>query len=324
MKSIPLLLLLLGFHLLWGVSLYGETRLLWNIPVTVFASAEGSGSLRESVERCFRRMKEVGERLNYYNPESEVSRINRNSGVRAVRVSDETFSLIEKALWVSDLVGGAFDITVRPLSSLWDFRRGRVPSPEEIERAKRRVGYRKVVLNKEERSVFLTEKGMEIDLGGILKGYLADLCTEILREGGASAGMVVLGGDIRVFGTKPGGDLWRVGIRNPRGDGIIALLEIEEGAVSTSGDYERFFIKEGRRYHHVLDPRSGYPAEGVWSATVVAEEGVLADALSTALLVVGAEGLKDLLKRLSAEFVVVEEGGRVRASGGLKLITPAP
>ncbi len=323
MKSTALLLLLTA-SLLWGVSVYGETRILWNIPVTVFASSAEGKPLRKTVGNCFRRMEEVAQKLNYYNPESEISEINRNSGVRAVKVSAETFRLIEKALWVSDLVGGAFDITVRPVYSLWDFRRGRVPSPEEIERARRKVGYRKVVLNREEMSVFLTERGMEIDLGGVLKGYLADLCTEILRKGGADAGMVALSGDIRVFGTKPTGGLWRIGVRNPRGQGIIAVIEVKEGAVSTSGDYERFFLKNGKRYHHIIDPRTGYPAEGVWSATVVAEEGVLADALSTALLIVGAEGLKRVLKQLSAEFLIVEKGGKVRASRGLRFITPAP
>jgi len=303
---------------------YGETRILWNIPVTVSVWAREGSTARELVEKCFHKIRETAQRMDYYNPKSEIAKINRNSGIKPVRVSPETFYLIEKAVSIAMLVKGAFDITVRPLSSLWDFRRGRIPSEEEIRRAKEVVGYDKILLNKGDYSVFLSVRGMEIDLGGILKGYLADVCTEILRKGGASAGMVALGGDIRVFGRKPGAALWRIGIRNPRGKGVVAVLEIREGAVSTSGDYERFFIRGGKRYHHILDPRSGYPAEGIWSATVVAEEGVLADALSTALFVSGVKKLRSVLGKLAIGFVVVEEGGRLKHSPRMKLITPAP
>lgn len=322
MKSI--LLFFVSFHLLWAVDFYGETRVLWNVPVTVSVWTSRADRARESVERCFLRIKESAARLNYYDPRSEVARINRNSGIRPVKVSAETFHLIEKALEISRMVGGAFDITVRPLYALWDFRKKRVPTSQEITKAKERVGYDLVVLDRKRRTVFLRKKGMEIDLGGILKGFLADRCVEILREMGVSGGMVAVGGDIRVFGSRPGRDVWRIGIKDPRGSGVIAVLELREGAVSTSGDYERFFLKGGKRYHHIIDPRTGYPARGIWSATVVAKEGVLADALSTALFVLGIGRSAGILEKLATGFVVVEKGGRVRTGGKLKLIIPAP
>ncbi len=322
MKSI--LLFLISFKLLWSVSFYGETRVLWNIPVTVSVWAGQVDRAREAVEKCFLKIKESAGRLNYYDPRSEVSKINRNSGIRPVKVSEETFHLIERAIEISRLVDGAFDITVRPLYALWDFRRKRVPTSREIAEAKERVGYDLVVLDRRRRTVFLKKRGMEIDLGGILKGFLADRCVEVLKEMKVSGGMVAVGGDLRVFGSRPGRGVWRIGIKDPRGSGVIAVLELREGAVSTSGDYERFFLKGGKRYHHIIDPRTGYPAKGVWSATVVAGEGVLADALSTALFVLGVRRSAEVLRSLATGFVLVERGGRIRTGGKLKLIIPAP
>ncbi len=313
MKSI-LFVFLLTASLLKAGEFYGETRILWGIPVTVTFYIKRENSPEKIANLCFLKLKEIGYKLNYYDPNSEISAINKNSGKRAVKVSKETYELIKKALAVSKMTKGAFDITVRPLFNLWDFKKKKIPSTQELIKAKEKVSYRSIVLDQITKSVFLTKEGMEIDVGGIVKGFMADICVDILKNSGAYAGMVAVGGDIKVFGKKKGNRLWKIGIREPGGNGIVAFLEITDVAISTSGDYERFFVKEGKRYHHIIDPHTGFPAKGIRSVTVIAKEGALADALATALFVLGLKKAKSL----PVEFVIVDSSGKVHISAGLR------
>jgi thiamine biosynthesis lipoprotein len=323
MKSIVVLLAL--FKLLWAVEFYGETRLLWGIPVTVLVYGE-EGAVVEAVDRAFREMESLGRRLSYYSESSEVKKINASAGKEPVRVSKHTLEVLRIALRVSRITGGAYDVTVGPLLKLWDFKNGRVPDPEEIRKALRKVDYRKVRLDPLKGTVFLPEEGMEIHLGGIIKGYLADRAVEVLRDLGMKAGLVAVGGDVRVFGSKPGGRAWRIGVRDPRGEGILALLELTDVAVSTSGDYERFFLREGKRYHHLIDPRTGYPAGELASVTVLASSSAFADALATGLFILGPERALELLGRLGLEGILVTPEGKVYATEGVRrfLLTPEP
>ncbi len=308
---------LLSLKLLWAVTFYGETRILWGIPVTVLAYGDRDLVFR-AVGEAFSEIGRVGERLSYYLPGSDVSRINRSAGIKPVKVSEETLEVIRTALEVSRITGGAFDPTAGPLIRLWDLRRGIVPNRKDIEEVLRKVDYRKVNLDVEGKMVFLEEKGMEIHLGGIIKGYLTDRGIEVLKKSGAVAGLVAVGGDVRVFGRKPDGRLWRIGIKDPRGEGVFAALSLSDAAVSTSGDYGRFFIKNGKRYHHIIDPRTGYPARGLMSVTVIAPSSAFADALATGLFVLGPERALELLKNLSLEGILITSEGKVIITPGIR------
>ena len=320
MRSVILFLLLIGIS--WSLSFYGETRFLWGIPVTVLVYGDDPV---KAVDLAFSEMVRVGGRLNYYSETSEVTKINRNAGRKPVEVSPVTLRTLLLALKVSKITGGAFDPTVGPLLKLWDFRRGIVPDERSIKKALRKVDYRKVRVEKEGR-IYLEEEGMELHLGGIVKGAMVDSAVELLEKAGAVAGLVAAGGDVRVFGKRPDGRPWRVGVKDPRGEGVIAVIELSKGAVSTAGDYVRFFLKNHRRYHHILDPRTGFPARGVASVTVIAPSSALADALSTGLFVLGEEKAFEILKKLRLEGIVITTEGKMKATEGIRgsLLTPEP
>jgi FAD:protein FMN transferase len=174
-------------------------------------------------------------------------------------------------------------------------------------------------LNKESKTVYLAREGMRIDVGGIGKGYAADRAVEAMRQAGATAGVVALSGDMKTFGRLPGGDLFPFGIRHPRKDGILAYIDLQDEAISTAGDYERFFERDGIRYHHIIDPFTLKPAGECQSVTVVAREGVVADGLDTGIFVLGPQRGMQLVEKLDGvEAVIVDREGRMMVSSGLR------
>lgn len=221
--------------------------------------------------------------------ESEVYALNHGGG-RPVSVGSDTAGLLRFALQMAQETDGALEPTIYPVLLSWGFTTGenRIPSEEELELLLQKVGYDKVRLNGKE--VMLPE-GMQLDFGAVGKGYTGDILVELLKEQGINSALLDLGGNIQVIGTKPDGSPWRVGLRDPFGEGYLGMLEIQDLAVVTSGNYERYFVGEdGKTYGHIMDPKTGYPAEsGLASVTIVAEEGKLCDALSTALFVMGRE-----------------------------------
>jgi thiamine biosynthesis lipoprotein len=247
---------------------------------------------KKAVSAAFAEMRRVADLMNANDPASEVAYINQNAGIKPVKVSPETFELLKLSLHYSQLSVGAFDVTVRPLVELWGIGKkdNYVPSKEEIQQALKLVDYRKLVLNDQEQSVFLPVKGMGIDLGGAAKGYAADRARAVLQEYGVNSALVDAGGNIWTVGVRPDGEKWRIGIRHPRpemGSKILAVLPAQDLTLVTSGDYERYFVKDDVRYHHIFDPRTGWPAQGVISATIVGTNGAEADILSTTVFVLG-------------------------------------
>ena len=256
---------------------------------------------------------------------SDISRVNRMAGTAPVRVSSEVFDLIRQAVGLASRTEGAFDPTWSALAADpegWriDPENPRVPSPEVIERLLALVDYRKVELNQEQLEVFLPEKGMALGLGGIAKGYAVDRAVEVLMGRGAVCGIVNAGGDLRAFGRPPGRKFWRIGVRDPFHPGeVIARLEIEEGAVTTSGNYERMVEVGGVRYHHIFDPRSGMPVRGLAGVTVAAPDALTADALATAVFVLGWDKGRELVEAYPrAEAVLVNEEGKRAVTSGLR------
>ncbi|NOZ69463.1 MAG: FAD:protein FMN transferase, partial [Deferribacteres bacterium] len=281
--------------------------------------------------RGFAEIERLDGLLNYFSEDSEITAVNRAAGNRPVRVSRETLDIMKKAVHISEITGGAFDPTIAPVVSLWNFSKDvsapSIPSRDTVEDALRHVDYRKIEINTAASEIYLTEKGMEIDLGGIAKGYAADRAVEALKAEGIKAALVAVAGDIRGFGLNPAGQGWRLGIQDPRPEtvserpweDIVATLELRDKAISTSGDYQRFFIKDGRRYFHILDPGTGFPAEtDLISVTVIAPEGYVTDSLATAVFVLGVEKGMKLLESMGIDGVLICADKKILLTENLK------
>jgi len=254
-------------------------------------------------------------------PASDVSRLNAQAGLKPVSVSQEVLFVAEQAVYYSEISGGAFDPTVAPLIDLWGFlgQEYRLPGEEEIEEALTLVDYRMLLIDRERNEIYLPDQSMALELGGIAKGYIVDKALTILKEAGIKTAFVNAGGDIGLIGSRPDGTPWRIGVRHPRDQNkVIAVLQSKDGAVVTSGDYERSFEVDGESYHHILDPKSGMPAVQLASVTIVAETAIAADALSTTVFVLGpAEGLA-LIERLpGVEGVLITPDLEIIVSSGL-------
>ena len=261
--------------------------------------------------------------LSVWKPGSDVLRINAAAGSAPVQVSPETIEVLQAAHTVSTWTNGKFDITFGALSDVWKFdhdKDERVPSAEAIAARLPLVDYRAVVIDAHARTALLTRAGVRIHLGGIGKGYAVDRAVAMLQASGLRDFMVQSGGDLYVAG-QPGDAGWRLGINDPRGapNESFAALTLRDATFSTSGDYERFFIKDGRRYHHILDPDSGQPARGCRSVTIVARSAMLADGLSTGVFILGPHAGMELVERLpDVEAVIVSADNEVLVSSGLR------
>lgn len=301
--------------------IHRRTQYLMGTVVTITVAGLADEDANRAMSAAFEEIRRLEGVLTFFSEDSDLGRINAAAGAREVLVSAETIEVLAEALRISDRSGGAFDPTIGPLVSLWGFEvKDRfVPPKEEIERARTLVNWRNMSVDPNLRTVRLERKGMKVDLGGIAKGYAADRAAETLRRHGVSSALVAVAGDIRALGEKAPGVAWHVGIQHPREPGaVLGSLRIADRSVSTSGDYERYFIKDGIRYHHILDPATGRPAAASRSATVLAPTTILSDALSTAAFVLGPEKGIGLVQSFpGVEAVIVDREGRVHVTPGL-------
>lgn len=250
---------------------------------------------------------------------SEVFALNHSSGT-PVNVSGETGDLLRFALKMAQETEGALEPTIYPVLLSWGFTTGenRIPAQEELELLLRNMGYNRVFM--EENRVTLPD-GMQLDFGAVAKGYTGDILVELFKEKGVKSALLDLGGNIQVIGTRPDGKNWRVGIRNPYGEGYLGVLEACDLAIVTSGNYERYFVGEdGKTYGHIIDPVTGYPAEsGLASVTVLAKEGKLCDALSTALFVMGPDGAVSYWRQhQDFDMILITGEGEISLTEGIK------
>lgn len=297
------------------------------VDITVWTS-DGDGAAA-AARAAFGEFERIDRLMTTWLDDSAVSKLNAAAGQAAVEVGPEIFSLLELARQVAQKSRGAFDVTVGAYRGLWKFDQdldGSLPDKKAVAARRRLTGWRGLILDKKHQSARLKRKGMRITLGGIAKGYAVDRAAAILRQRGMGNFLVQAGGDLYVSGDK-GGEPWRVGIRDPRGsrDATFAITEVRDATFSTSGDYERGFVKDGVRYHHILDPRTGNPARNSRSVTVKAPQAVVADAWSTALFVIGADRGLPLVESLpDIEAVFVDENNKVRASSGFTVVDGDP
>jgi thiamine biosynthesis lipoprotein len=311
--------------------MYKESRILMDTFCSITVVASSKAEAKEAIEAGFGEIQKLETLLNYFSPESELSAINNAAGASPVKVSKETIEILIKAMNIAEDTAGAFDPTIAPVIRLWKFSKvpsdSSLPSGQAVEKALKRVGYRKVAIERESSEVHLEEKGMEIDLGGIAKGYAADKAVLAIKSLGIKSALVAIAGDIRGFGVNISQQAWKVGIQNPRPESdsekpwedIFASIQLKDSAVSTSGDYQRFFIKNGKRYHHILDPGTGYSAEsGLISSTVIAPEGYLTDGLSTAVFILGAEKGIQLLESKGLGGVLVDAEKKIHLTKNMR------
>lgn len=298
-----------------------RSQYLMGTVVTITVAGLGRDEADRAMNAAFEEIRRLEGILTFFSESSDLGRINAAAGAREVVVSSETIEVLAEARRISDASGGAFDATIGPLVSLWGFEvKDRfVPPKEEIGRARMLVNWRNMAVDPERGTVRLERRGMKVDLGGIAKGYAADRAADTLRKHGVSRALVAVAGDIRAVGEKAAGVAWHVGIQHPREPGaVLGSLKIADRSVSTSGDYERYFIKDDVRYHHILDPATGRPAAASRSATVLAPTTTLSDALSTAAFVLGPEKGIALVRSVpGAEAVIVDREGRVHVTPGL-------
>ena len=286
--------------------------------IRLFDKADG-----KLLTRVFERVREIEEKMSANLPTSEVAAINATAGVAPAAVSGETLFVVEKALNYGDVSAGTFDITIGPLVKLWGIGtdNARIPAPSEIEALLPLVNYKDVILDNEAGTVYLPRQGLAIDLGGIAKGYAADEAARILRENGVSRAIIDFGGNILALGAKEKGRPWRIGVQNPFGERgeYAAIVPAEDASLVSSGNYERFFIEDGRRYHHILDVKTGYPVEnGLADVTIVAASSIDADGLSTAVFSLGLSAGYRLLTSLpGVEGLLVTTEMRIVVTPGL-------
>jgi thiamine biosynthesis lipoprotein len=298
--------------------LVSEVRALMGTLVIVKAVGDDRERLHRAVSAAFDEVSRLERLMSNFMPETELSRINQQAGAAPVAVSRELLWVIGRSLFFSRLSDGAFDISFASVGKLWNFRAGVIPDPAAVKAQLPFVDYRQIRVDQEHSTVFLPAREMEIGLGGIGKGYAMDRAMAVLNAHGVRNAMVMAGGDTLIRGTN-GDDFWRVGLRDPdKADGILAVLPLDDQAISTSGDYERFFVKDGVRYHHILDTTTGYPATQSRSVTILAPDAVTSDALSTTVFVLGPERGLALVEQLDdVEAIVIDKSGAVHLSSGL-------
>lgn len=275
----------------------------------------------------FDEIKRLEQLLSTWRSDSELSRVNAEAGRRPIQVSQETLDLVVRSLEMAQLTHGGFNIALGPAIEAWSVtERQHIPSDTELQRLRSLVDWTSIQLDREARTIFLPREGMRIDVGGIGKGYAADRALEEMRRAGATAGVVALSGDIKTFGALPERKGFPVGIRHPRQEGaLVTIIELQDEAISTAGDYERFFERDGIRYHHILDPQTLQPARTCQSVTIVAKEGTVADGLDTGIFVLGPEEGMALVESLpDVEAVIIDAEGKMTVSSGLRDRLPAP
>jgi thiamine biosynthesis lipoprotein len=306
-----------------GPRLVERTRASMGTEAHLTAWTSDDAAATSAFEEVFREFERLESLMSVWRPASDIVRLNQAAGRHPVVVSSDVMEALRMAKDVGDWTDGAFDVTFGALSDVWKFdhdQDNRIPSAEEIGRRVPFVDYRALDLDTVGSRAYIAGKGMRAHLGGIGKGYAVDRGAAILRSRGVHDFMIQFGGDLYVGGSR-GERAWRLGIRDPRGpaDSIFAAVDLTDSAFSTSGDYERFFVRSGRRYHHILDPRTGEPARGCRSVTIVADNATLADALSTGVFVLGPDKGMALIERLPRiEGVIVTSDNRVLVSTGLK------
>jgi len=298
---------------------YKEERAIMGTAILAEVWSNDADRAQKGIAAVMQEMHRIDELMSPYKKDSELSLVNREAGDHPVKISRELFNLIERSLYFSRISHGAFDITFSSVGYMYDYREGIAPTDAEIKQALPGINYRHLILDRNASTIRFARKGMRIDLGGIAKGFAVDNSIAILSKMGFHQALVTAGGDSRILGDK-NGKPWMTGIRDPRKKGeSVVVIPLSDAAISTSGDYERYFMRDGVRYHHILNPKTGKSVHDTRSATVIGPDATTTDALSTTLFVLGWQKAMQLLKTLPGiDAVIIDSGGKLHYSSGLE------
>lgn len=315
MKKALLLLLCLNFLSLQAQIVRKRTVKLMGSRFDITISAKSVTEAEAYIDSAIIEIERIENVISEWRDETLVSEINRNAGIKPVKVTPELYGLTERALQFSKMTDGAFDISFASMDKIWkyDGSMTAVPSEEAVKKSVQKVGYKNIILDKKNSTIFLKLPGMKIGFGSIGKGYAADKTKELMISKGVPAGIINASGDMNTWGKQPDGKEWTVGITNPMNQNkVFATFPLSGNAVVTSGDYEKFVFLEGKKYSHIIDPRTGYPARGISSVTVFASSAELANGFSTSIMVMGKEAGLNLINQIPGmSCVIVDENGHI-------------
>lgn len=291
------------------------------VDFTVVSANEELGYI--NIDEATAEISRIENMISSWIPDSETSLVNKNAGIKPVKVSYELFKLIERSKQISEITDGAFDITFASMDQIWKFD-GTMqykPTKEEIKKSIVRVGYEKIILNEADRTIFLKEKGMKISFDAIGKGFAVEKAKELLVSKQVIAGVINASGDLTTWGTKTSGEKWLLGIANPLNKGkIVTWMPIVESSVATSGSYDQYVVFDGKKYSHIIDPRTGYPITGLNSVSVFSKSAELCDALATAVFVLGKDAGLALINQLGGtDVIIVDSNNIMYKSNGIML-----
>lgn len=323
MKRITFLFILLIGSSSFGQQVFKKKKGLLGSPFEISVVANDSIQADFYTELAISELKRIENLISDWIPTTQISLVNQNAGISPVKVDREVFELVDRAMKISKLTDGAFDISYASMDKIWKFDGSMkaMPTEESIKKSVEKVGYQNIILNKKDTTIFLKNQGMKLGLGGIGQGYIADKIKEVLKANGCIAGLVNVSGDINTWGKQPNGTDWTVGIVNPLNKNkVFATFPLNDSAVETSGSYEKYVTFDGKRYSHIIDPRTGYPASGIVSVSVFAKQTELADALATGIFVLGIEVGLDLVNQLKGiGCIIVDEKGAIHASKNIDI-----
>ncbi len=301
-----------------------ETIMGTDVTITVVAPSPEEGE--SVIDAGMAELRRLDAMMSLYKDTSEITKVNLAAGKGPVHVSPEMIEVVEHAMEVSRLSDGVFDVTIGPLVVLWQMRlkEGKVPTDDEIARVRPLVNFRNIVVDRKASTIFLKKTGMIMDFGG-MKGYMADRVADLFRKRGIRNAVIAVAGDIWALGRREDGSPWRIGVQHPREhDKTLTVLELSDKYVSTSGDYERFVIREKKRYHHIIDPRTGMPSSGVISATLIGDKGAFIDPLTKIPFILGPEKGMKIVRKFGAAAIIVDEQGKVFMTDGIKNMMDRP
>ena len=318
MKKFLIIILILYSFASNAQVLRKRTTLLMGGRFDITIVAKDSVEAEMNIDTVIGEITRIENLISDWKPASQISQVNENAGIRPVRVDHEVFELTKRALELSRLTSGAFDISFAAMDRIWKFDGSmtEMPAPEAIKKSVEKVGYQNIILDEERSTIFLKNKGMKIGFGALGEGYAADQCRDMMMARGINAGIVNGSGDMSTWGKQPDGKDWIIGINDPiHRDKIFAVIPLQQGAVVTSGNYEKFVTFNGKRYSHIINPATGYPATGLSSVTVFGPSAEKANGFSTSLMVMGQKAGLELINRFP-EFrcMMITDEGKVFTS----------
>lgn len=274
------------------------------------------------IDAAIEEIRRIEKLLTTFSEESETANINRNAGIEPVKVSEETFNIIEHSIRISKLTQGAFDITYGSVDKrLWNFdtTMQALPDKQTAKKMVRLVNYRNIILDKKNTTVFLKEHGMRIGFGGIGKGYAAERARHVMQSMNMDSGIVNASGDLTVWGFQPNGEAWTIGIVNPNMAGeIFSYMKVTNMAIATSGNYEKYVMIDGKKYSHTINPRTGLPVTGIKSVTILTTNAEIADAMATPVMIMGIEAGLDMINQMKdIEAIIIDDNDRVYKSNNI-------